>query len=333
MASLAKVDPSVVSRVLSGDQSLSIRPNTRLRVLDAVERLGYRRNVAAASLAMARTMAIGMIIPDLTSLNYAQIAEGAEREALTAGYSLLIVSGRSADSRIANLHGRVDGLLVGMATSDTARGNEFRDMPAVLVNRREPWGIPSITVNDAAGARLGTDHLLDLGHTRIAHIAGPQNADPARRRNEGYLSAMIARGIDVRSSWVVEAEFDELGGNLAARALLARSPEERPTAIFVSNIRAAVGAMAMARELGISIPHELSIVALHDLSFVAYLDPPLTTVRMPLQELGARATVSLLKIVSGAEVEDEQIETPPELVIRESTSENRSRSVKRLSID
>jgi LacI family transcriptional regulator len=318
VAILAKVDPSVVSRVLSGDPSLSIRPSTRMRVLDAVEHLGYRRNVAAASLKMARTMAIGMVIPDLANLNYALIAEGAERQAIAAGYSPLIIAGGSADGRVASLRGRVDGLLVGMATSDAPRGNEFRDFPAILVNRKEPWGIPSVTVNDAAGAKMGTEYLLNLGHVRIGHIAGPQNADPARRRHQGYLEALSGRGIEPQSHWVAETSFDEFGGHSAALELLSQDARLRPTALFVSNVRAALGAMSAARELGIHIPDDLSVVALHDLPFVAYLDPPLTTVKMPLVELGRRAADNLIKVLSGRSVEDVQIATAPELVVRSS---------------
>jgi LacI family transcriptional regulator len=205
-----------------------------------------------------------------------------------------------------------------MATSDAPRGNEFRDIPAVLVNRREPWGIPSVTVDDAAGARLAVEYLLNLGHTRIGHIAGPQNADPARRRHEGYLEALRAHGIAPQKNWVAETSFDEFGGHSAALDLLSQVPSVRPTAIFVSNVRAALGAMSAARGLGLRIPDDVSVIALHDLPFVAYLDPPLTTVKMPLIELGRTAADGLIKLLAGKSFEDVPIATAPELVVRSS---------------
>jgi LacI family transcriptional regulator len=319
VAALAEVDASVVSRVLSGDRRLSIREETRQRVLDAVAELGYRRNTAARALKTARTMAIGMIVPDFENLNYARIVEGAEHHALSAGY-VLLVAGGSVTDKLPDLHGRVDGLLVGMATSDTPRRGVFEEFPAVLVNRRESWGMPSVTVDDAAGARLGCRYLLDLGHRRIGHIAGPSNADVSRRRHLGYVEALDQAGVERRPEWVVEATFDEVGGHVSALDLLRLPADVRPTAIFVSNVRASLGAMAAARQVGLAIPKDLSIVALHDLSFVAYLDPPLTTVRMPLVELGRRASDKLLKVLAGRTVDDEMILTSPELIVRGSTA-------------
>jgi LacI family transcriptional regulator len=218
------------------------------------------------------------------------------------------------------LQGRVDGLLVAAATSD---GDYYRsllgDVPAVLVNRKEPGDIPAVLVDDEAGAALAVQHLLSLGHRRVAHVAGPQNADTARRRLEGYLSALSFDGVEARSEWVVEASvYDEAAGHLAATRLLGLEP--RPTAIFAANIRLAIGALAAARRLGLSIPEDVSVVGFDDTPLAAFLEPPLTTVRMPLAELGGQAVESLLAEMDGRRASDVLVTLPPELVLRASTA-------------
>jgi LacI family transcriptional regulator, galactose operon repressor len=318
VAAAAGVDPSVVSRVLSGDARLSIRPETRQRVLETAARLGYRPNTAARTLKTARTMAIGMLVPDLANQNYAAIAQGAEERASAAGYTLLVAHGAPTD-RLIDLHGRIDGLLVGIATSETPRLGDFGGgIPALLVNRREPCGIPSVTVDDEAGAALATEHLLALGHRRIGHVAGPQNADTARRRLRGFTNALAAAGIAVDPAQIAETSFDEAGGHVAATRLLRLEP--RPTALLVANVRAAIGVLAAARRLGLGVPEDVSIVCFHDAPFASYLDPPLTTVRLPLGEMGRQAVDNLLALLAGRHVEDTMVATPPELVVRASSA-------------
>jgi LacI family transcriptional regulator len=257
-------------------------------------------------------------VPDLANVNYATIAQGAEERASTAGYTLLVASG-SATERLADLHGRIDGLLVGMATSETPRLGDFAGrLPALLVNRREPCGIASVTVDDQAGAVLATEHLLTLGHRRLGHIAGPQNADTARRRLAGFREALEAAGIERDPQAIAETSFDEAGGHVAATRLLRLDP--RPTALFVANVRAAIGAMAAANRLGLTVPGDLSIVGFHDAPFASYLSPPLTTVRMPLLEMGRQAVDNLLALLGGETVDDVMVGTPPELVVRSSTA-------------
>ena len=195
VAAAAGVDASVVSRVLSGDRRLSIRPETRQRVLEAATRLNYRPNTAARALKTARTMAIGMIVPDFANVNYATIAQGAEEQAATAGYALLVAGG-SPTERLGDLHGRIDGLLVGMATSETPRLGDFGGgVPALLVNRREPCGIASVTVDDEAGAFVATQYLAsprpppDRSRRRPAecrHRATPAARLPTRARGERH---------------------------------------------------------------------------------------------------------------------------------------------------
>jgi LacI family transcriptional regulator len=318
VAEAAGVDTSVVSRILSGDGELSVRPETRRRVLETAARLSYRPNRAARALKTARTMAIGMIVPELDNVAYATIAEGADQDASKAGYALLVATGSVRD-RLATLEGRIDGLLVGVATSETLQIGELGgSLPTVLVNRREALGIPSVTVDDEQGAAVAAAHLIALGHRRIGHVAGPQNSDTGRRRLRGYRLELDSRGLEFRRQWVAEASYDAAGGQMAAARLLVLRP--RPTALFVANVRAAIGVMAAARRLGLCIPRDLSIVGFHDAPVAAYLDPPLTTIRMPLREMGGQAVDSLLGLLDGRQVDDVCVSAPPELVVRASSA-------------
>lgn len=318
VAAAAQVDASVVSRVLSGDQRLSIRPETRARVLEAAARLNYRPNRAARTLKTARTMAIGMVVPDLANPAFAQIARGAEERAAAAGYVLVVIRGAVADG-LAELEGRVDGLLVAAATSDSPLFREgFGGLPAVLVNRREAGEIPSVIVDDEAGSALAVRHLISLGHRRIGHVAGPQNADTARRRLHGYRSAMEEAGLGPPSELVFEGPvYDEAAGLRGATKLLQLA--EPPTAIFAANIRVSVGVLAAVHQLGLRIPQDVSVVGFDDTALSIYLNPPLTSVRMPLVELGGQAVESLLLEIGGQRADDVMVGIPPELVVRAST--------------
>jgi LacI family transcriptional regulator len=314
VAAEAGVDTSLVSRLLSGDETLSVRPETEARVMEAVRRLGYRRNSAARALKTSRTMALGMVLPDLGNVIYAAIARGAEERASAAGYVLLITSG-AASLRTEVLEDRVDGLLYAIATEASVPVlNAPGSPPAILINRREAATGPSVIVDDQAGVALATNYLISLGHERIAHIAGPQNVDTARRRRRGFVSSMTEHGLEVLPGYIVEGQFDELGGATAANALLVLTP--RPTAIVAANAMAAIGAMAAVRTFGLSVPADISVVGLHDIPQASYLEPPLTTVRMPFAELGSRSVDMLLGMIDGAPGADVLVTSPPELIVR-----------------
>ena len=315
VAAEAGVDTSLVSRLLSGDETLSVRPETEQRVMAAVRRLDYRRNPAARTLKTARTMALGMVIPDLRNVIYTEIAQGAEERAVAAGYVLLITGG-AAKLRTEVLEDRVDGLLYAIATAESVPAmNAPGSPPAIMINRRGPGGSPSVVVDDQAGVALGTRYLISLGHRYIAHIAGPQNVDTARRRRRGFVNAMAEAGLDTPAEYIVESTFNEVGGATAAAALVRLDP--RPTAIIAANSVSAVGAMAAVRTCRAwTVPGDISIVGLHDIPQAAYLNPPLTTVRMPLAELGSRSVDLLLSMIAGTAGDDMMVATPPELIVR-----------------
>lgn len=324
VAAVAGVDRSVVSRVVSGDADLHVRPETRERVLAAVRDLGYRPNAIARSLRTAQSGALGLIIPNFSNPVYSEIIAGAEVAAAAHNSRLLIGSwypGAAEQSWHLDLvaSGRVDGVLLAGAhvDDDLLQQLDHSAVPLLLVNRRTRSARRSIVLDDEGAARLAVQHLVDLGHERIGHVAGPRSADTARRRRDGYLRVLKGSGIEADPTLVVEADYTSAGGAAGMAELLQlRTP---PTAVFVSNALAAVGALHVAAELGFRIPDDISVVAVHDLALTAFLRPPLTTVRMPLQDLGRRA-VEILCTTRQDEPVKECLREPMELLERASTA-------------
>ena len=243
VAERAGVDPSLVSRVLSGSLPFSIRDETRERIVAAAAELDYRPNAQARALRRRRSMLIGMIVPTLSNVVFERIHAGAAERAEELGYSLVVAAG-TADDFPDLLHGQVDGLLLAVATQKHAPVVMPRGLrlPIVLVNRAESDGLTSVTVDDAAGARLATQHLFELGHRRVGHLAGPSELDTGRRRLQGFLEACRERGDEPAGDLIVEGGYSEREGFAAMHALLDRP--DRPTAVFVANLLAAVGALA-----------------------------------------------------------------------------------------
>ena len=325
VAQRARVDKAIVSRVVNQDPTLVIRDETRARVVAAVSELGYRTNAAARSLRTARSAMIGMLIPDFANPVYAEIIAGAEQAALAHGY--VLVTGSAQDLRTTSDQyiemlgaGRVDGLL--LAGSRLGRGVQAQlleqKLPWLMINRNpRPHGNRYIVLDDAAAARLAVSHLVNLGHLRLAHVAGPKDADTAARRAKGYRAQLRASGIDVDPELAVGADYTPAGGALAMAELLDRGV--RPTAAFVANVASAIGVLDTLRRRHLRVPEDMSIVAVHDLPLAAYLAPALTTVRMPLHRLGEQA-VELLLTRSVSESIEVTVGEDIELIVRESTA-------------
>ena len=323
VALLAGVDRSVVSRVINDDPKLSIRPATRQRVLETIDKLGYRPNAAARSLRTARSYMLGLFIPDFANPVYAEIIKGAETEAGKLGYALMTASSEGVRQGVDHYvdlfgQGRVDGLL--FAGEESGRELEqLRSLrlPWVLVNRRVPGSDRYVVLDDEHGSKLAVDHLVALGHRRIAHVAGPETADTARRRRTGYTAAMTSAGLTADPRLIVHADYTPAGGHAAMRELLAA--DDRPTAVFVANVASAVGVLHALHAAGVSVPGDISVIAVHDMALAGHLVPALTTVRMPLGELGARA-VRLIATRGPLDTITEVVMEPVEIVVRESTA-------------
>jgi len=325
VAELAGVDISVVSRALNRDPNLVVAPETRARILRAAEKLHYRPNAMAKGLRKVQTMTLGLMVPDVANFVYFELIQGIEQRAFEAGYVLLLANAQENEKaeevyKRLVLERRVDGLLIASA-SDEERipvhlGTE--SLPIVWVNRRGKAG-PNILEDDEQGMALAVQHLSALGHTDIAHIAGPQSLDTGRRRLNGFVAAMRGVGLEPEERHIVEGPFTEQGGADGMLALLRTDP--RPTAVAVSSLSATIGALATAKKVGLKVPQELSLIAFHDALIAGYLDPPITTVKMPLQALGRVAVENLLSMMAGGALPKETVlSIPPQLIERESAA-------------
>ncbi|WP_297854949.1 LacI family DNA-binding transcriptional regulator [Elioraea sp.] len=297
VAKAAQVSVATVSRVFNRPDLVTAA--LRARVQDAADRLGYLADGAARALASRRSRAIGAIVPTLDNPVFAACIDALQQRLDEHGFALLIASAGYDAARETRevrvlLERGVDGLMLVGA-----------DHPAAvwaLIERRRPavpvvvtWSgaagrgtVSCIGFDNRAAARRLVDHLLQLGHRRIAMIAGPTTGnDRAMARVAGVREALGAAGIALAPPYLTERPYTVPDGHAAALALL--SLPEPPTAIVCGNDHLALGALAGVRSLGLSVPHDVSVCGFDDLDFAAYADPPLTTVRVPAAEMGRRA--------------------------------------------
>lgn len=321
VAALAKVHPSLVSRVANGDRRIAISEATRERVLAAIEELGYRPNIYARGLRMARAWTIGLVLPSLANPGYAVMVDSAQRRAQELGYAVIISSTLdqpTVDESLSRLlaERRFDGLLVASTplTDAAIRGMASGQTPVVAVNRRVE-GVESLFLDDALGIRVATEHLIGLGHDSLALIGVRPTLDASLRRREGFEQAVSAAG--VRGSVVTGAEIDARAGFLATKRLLDDDPTI--TGVVAAGVLVAIGAIRAAGALGLRVPADLSVIALHDWPLAEFTEPPLSTVAMPVAELGVRAVDALVAAIEQRDLEAGMLPTEPRLIARDST--------------
>ncbi len=310
VAERAGVHPSLVSRVVNDDPKAFASKETRQRIVEAVRELGYRPHFAARGLRMSRSLTIGLLVPDLSNPMYPSIVRGVEGGAQELGYGVIIGSHpEGSQQETFNLlleQSRVDALIVasGLVNDKFVRHlAEIDGAPVISVNRRVRGVRASVTVDDAAGARTAVDHLADLGHTCIGGVFGPTSID---HRSLTSLES-------VRDSWGMRSGYE--GG------LDLLSQRRRPSAIFAPSLSMGIGVLRAALEVRASVPRELSVIALHDSELAEYLAPPLTTVAMPTEEMGRRASELAVGLIEGGRPQHVMLDHPPMLVRRSTTAE------------
>lgn len=320
------VHPSTVSRALDPARRERLGEPVVQRVLEAAERLGYRPDVAAASLRSGRSKLIGIVVPDIANPVFSPIISGLERALSARGYALIV-----ADQRPDRTGGndlvqmliarRVDGLvLANVALKDDAVERCLKaQIPVVLVNRSEgEKRVPSVVSDDMAGMTLAVEHLIGSGHRRIVHVAGPQSLSTGLLRRRGFVAAMRAAGFDPDVDDIEEATaFTREAGLPAARDLLARCPDA--TAVVAANDLLALGVYEALREQGRRCPEDVSVIGHNDMPLVDLVNPPLSTVRISHHEMGERTGALLLDLITGTHQGALQIVTSPVLVARGST--------------
>lgn len=334
VARLAGVSTATVSRALRGLPA--VNEETRARVATAAATLGYVASPSASRLAGGRTGSIGVVVPWITRWFFATVVGAVEETLYQAGLDLLLYSlgGRAQTRRRLfrpeTLRKRVDALIlvaVPLTTGESAAMAQFA-LPGVCVSTgtRIP-GWPSIHIDDRATARTATEHLIALGHTRIAHISGNPSEEliftTHLDRQAGYRDALRKAGLEPDAALDVDTEFTLAGGARAVRELLRRG--DPPTAIFASCDEMAMGAMQALREAGLRVPDDVSVIGIDDHDLAAVLG--LTTVAQPAAEQGRRAAMTVLEpLVGGPAASLVPEALPTTLVVRDSTAPPRGTS-------
>lgn len=304
VARQAGVDVSTVSRVLRQTPDATVGEATRERILESASSLGYRPNLMARSLRTARTNCLGIVVPQLDNPVFQQLILAVEETAARHGQTTVIYhmddqhrpAQTIADLAAAN---QVDGLIIATRMIADGELGPLKDLacPYVVINE-SPGTDLTVSFDYTEAAWLATDHLLTLGHRRIALLNGPRGRLNAERRLTGFNKACDDHAIPDECRYVVEAGFGFKRGRAAMGELLA-SPD-RPTAIVAATLPVGIGALAAAQNAGIIVPADLSLVAMHDALLAEMVSPHLTTVRFPVAEMGEATVNSLLEILNGS---------------------------------
>lgn len=335
VARLAGVHPGTVSRALNPQTRGLVNERTARRVLDAAHELGYRPNPIARGLRTNRSHTIGVLVPDLMNPLFAGIVRGIEDGLSVAGYTPLIANtdndaDRERGAFEAMSARQVDGFIAATARRDHWLLAERvpTGLKLVLVNRRvDSDAIPAVTGDDHEGVRLAVEHLADLGHRRIANVAGSQTLYTGWSRHRGFLDAMGEYGLELEPDLVAFSEtFTVSEGERCCGELLDRRGDL--TAIVAGNDLLALGCFDALEARGLRCPGDVSVVGYNDMPFVDRFRPALTTVRVPHYELGATAAELMLEQLQSVQVPPRQLALAPELVVRSSTASPRERNRK-----
>jgi LacI family transcriptional regulator len=327
VARVAGVHPATVSRALNDETRALVNEETARRVLKAAEKLGYQPNPIARGLKTNRSYTIGVLIPDLTNPLFPPILRGIEDCLETAGYTPLIANTDNdperelLDSQTMRAR-QVDGIIAATARRDHRLHDALLEAGTelVLVNRRqEELPVSSATADDRMGMRLSVEHLLSLGHTRIAHLGGPLDYSTGFDRHESFYETMRAAGLEPDPELVLVAEaFTESEGARLCGQLMA--DERRFTAVAAANDLLALGCYDVFAERGVRCPEEVSVVGFNDMPFAARFQPPLTTIHIPHYDIGKAAAQLMLERLQDGDSPPREIRLEPSLTVRGSTA-------------
>nr|BFD89005.1 LacI family DNA-binding transcriptional regulator [Kitasatospora sp. Xyl93] len=327
VAARAGVGRGTVSRVINGSSRVS--EQAKEAVDRAVAELGYVPNRAARALAGSRTDAVALVVPETEARLFAEpyfldIIRGVSAELAASDKQLLLTLIRTEQERqrfeqyLAAQ--RVDGVLLVSVHRDDPLPDQVRalGLPVVLNGRRSPREPVAYVDSDNVGAgRSAVDHLAGRGRRRIATITGPLDMDAAEGRLAGYREGLAAAGLPEDERLVATGDFTEDGGRRAMRELLERRPDL--DAVFAASDLMAVGALAVLRARGLEVPGDVALVGVDDSPVARHLDPPLTTVRQPIERMGRTMAGLLLRQIAGEDAEPSRLVLPTELVVRQSS--------------
>ncbi len=304
VAKHAGVSVTTVSHTLN--KTRAVHADTRVRVLTAVRVLGYVPSAVARSLKMNATHTIGMLVPNNSNPYFAELVRAVEDACFAAGYALLLCNtDDNAERQQVYLdvlaQKRVDGVIVASTTDDAVMSQHLAQtgLPMVLIDRAiAGLDRPCVQTDHVQGGALAAQHLLQLGHQRIACIGGPQGLLSSQQRVQGALQALQAAGLPPQP--LVHGDFSVNGGYQATVDLLGLPPAQRPTAVVVCNDLMAMGALRAVHESGLRVPHDIAVVGYDDIELASYMQPALTTVAQPVAAMAHQALAMLLSAMQAA---------------------------------
>jgi DNA-binding LacI/PurR family transcriptional regulator len=325
VAKRAGVSTATVSRTMN---NLPVRPGTARRVRQAIEELKYFPNTHARSLVSGRSRIVGLIVSDITNPFFPELVKGFEDAATQKGYEVLLSNTEYDSSRMATgvrrmLERKVDAVAIMTSEMDRSFTQELagRDIPMVFLDvGTVEKHISNIKVDYASGISQAVEHLIGLGHRRVAFIGGPPDLKSARIRQSAFLKAMQKRGMG-DPAWIETGNHRIDGGFQAMGRMLERTP--LPTAVLCSNDLTALGALRAIRRKGLRVPDDISVVGFDDIALAEFTEPPLTTVRLPREEIAGKAFEALLASLSDTSRMGAEYQISPQLVVRESTARAR----------
>ncbi|MFC4615302.1 LacI family DNA-binding transcriptional regulator [Cellulomonas algicola] len=324
VARTAGVSVATVSKVVNGRYGVAAA--TLSRVQEVIEELGYEASLGARSLRSHRTNVLGILVAEFEPYS-TELLKGASAAVGATGYELLAYSGGGAGGSVGwerRYLSRLAGTLIDGAVIVTPTVVEAHPgVPVVAVDPHTgPSGLPTVDADSFAGAVLATEHLLGLGHTRVAFLGGRPDLESARLREDGFRHAMAAAGVPVDEDLVRVGGYRPETADQPANELLARP--EPPSAVFAANDLSAIRVVEVARSLGLRVPEDLSVIGFDNVPESALATPPLTTISQPLQQMGAEALRLLVDLIDGRE-RGVHVRLPTELVERASTAPPRDR--------
>ena len=321
----AQVSAATVSRVMSAPERVS--EAARERVHAAVRETGYTINQAARSLRLRSARTILLAAPDIGNPFYSTIVDAVIREASARGYGVLVASriGDDPNRWLSDylLSNRADGLLLFDGSLDTSTlhdiGEDGVSLPLIAAYDEIPDPrINSVLTDNRDAAGRAVRYLIELGHREIGHIIGPSRNQSTNERHLGYLAAMQQAGLPVRGEWLFQGTYDMPSGMAAGEHFLAAG--HLPSAVFAANDEMAIGFIHRLRQAGVLCPRDISVIGFDDIAVAQFVDPTLTTMRQPREEIGRLATRSLIDIIeAGESAVPTQIVLTADLVVREST--------------
>lgn len=320
VAKLSGLSKTTVSRVINNYPHVT--PEKREKVLRAMEALSYIPNPAARRLRGQRTSAIGVIVTRMVNQFFAYLVDAIEQSAYQKGYQVVLFQSNNDPQKELNYLNllktkQVDGIIMAATENEWNTIKPYTEHgPIVFCNEYiSGTNIPTVRLNEAEGAYQGTKHLIEQGHKRIAYCMGGILEE--NERTKGFQKAIKEAGISLTLDWIFQHKYDAEGGKQVVRDMLKMS--NRPTAVFAGGDEVAAGIIAEAKDSGLKIPDDLAVIGFDDQPLAELVDPKLTTIRQPIQQMGEAALRNMIALLEGEEILDRDLLMEAEIIVRETT--------------